>query len=120
MSDSHAHGEGTAVATAAAAGHDEHGAEEIRKHVRVYLMVFVALAVLTVITVAVSYLHLPVGQSILVALVIASVKGSLVALFFMHLISERTLIYWTLLICVVFFAVLMLVPTLTVVNMRVV
>ena len=44
------------------------------------------------------------------ALFIATIKGSLVALFFMHLNHERKLIYWVLMLTVVFFFVLMLVP----------
>ena len=51
----------------------------------VYILVFVSLMVLTVVTVAVSYLHLPVTAAIAVALVVATVKGSLVAGYFMHL-----------------------------------
>src|SRR5438132_4457714 len=112
MSD-HGHGDSAVEAVAGHVPQDVHGAEEIRKHVRVYIMVFVALAALTVVTVAVSYLQLDVTKSILVALAIACVKGSLVALFFMHLISERTVIYWTLLLCALFFIVLMLIPTFT-------
>jgi len=81
--------------------------EEIRKETRVYLMVFGALAFLTLVTVSVSYLHLRVGFAILVALCIASVKGFLVAGFFMHLLSEKKLIYSVLLLTVVFFAVLL-------------
>jgi cytochrome c oxidase subunit 4 len=88
----------------------EHTAEEIRRHVRVYLYVFAALAALTVITVAVSYVHLGLAGNVAVALVIAVVKGSLVACFFMHLISERKMLYGILLLTVVFFAVLMLLP----------
>ena len=84
--------------------------EEIKKETRTYLMVFVALAALTVITVGVSYLHLSAGPAILLALAIASIKGSLVACFFMHLISERKLVYSVLLLTVVFFAVLMVLP----------
>ena len=87
-----------------------HTVEEIKKETRIYIMVFVALAVLTVVTVAVSYLHLTAGPAILLALAIASVKGSLVACYFMHLISERKLIYSVLLLTVVFFVVLMVVP----------
>lgn len=88
-----------------------HTAEEIKKSVRTYLVVFAALAALTLLTVAASYLHLPTPMTIAVALLIASVKGSLVALFFMHLIDERRAIYWILGLTVVFFAVLMLLPT---------
>jgi cytochrome c oxidase subunit IV len=92
--------------------------EDIKKHVRTYIMVFVALAILTAVTVGVSYLHLPTFETIIVALVIATVKGSLVAAFFMHLISERSTIYWVLGICVVLFAVLMTGPALTTSEMH--
>jgi cytochrome c oxidase subunit 4 len=109
-----------AAVVAGHAAHDVHGAEEVRKHVKVYIAVFVALAALTVITVAVSYLHLEVHHAIVVALAIACVKGSLVAAFFMHLISERATIYWTLLLCAIFFVALMLLPVLTTTNMKVV
>jgi cytochrome c oxidase subunit 4 len=89
---------------------------DLHKHVRAYILVFVSLMVLTLVTVAVSYLHLPVGQAIAVALLIATVKGSLVACYFMHLISEKKLILWVLALTVVFFFVLLLVPTFTVVD----
>ena len=88
----------------------EHTPEEIKKHVKIYISVFVALAALTVITVAVSYLHLPIHQAVLVALTIATIKGSFVALFFMHLISEKQIIYWVLGLTFIFFAVLLLIP----------
>lgn len=88
-------------------------AEDIQKHVRTYMLVFGALAILTVVTVGVSYLHLPTLQAILLAMVIATVKGSLVAAFFMHLISERQAIYWVLGLCAVFFVFLMALPNLT-------
>ena len=86
---------------------------EIKKHVRIYVSVFAALAALTVITVAVSYLHLPMKQAIAVALIIASLKASLVALFFMHLISEKQVILAILLLAAVFLAMLLAVPVLS-------
>ena len=92
----------------------EHTHEEIKKHVKIYIAVFVALAALTVITVTVSYLHLPIRQAVLVALSIATVKGSLVALFFMHLISERQIIFWVLALTVIFFAGLLIIPVISV------
>ncbi len=50
---------------------------------KVYFTVWAALMCLTVTTAAVSYIDL--GQfSIVVALLIATIKGSLVVLFFMH------------------------------------
>ena len=93
-----------------------HALDDVRKSVRTYLMVFGALMVLTVVTVGVSYLHFPVALAIFVALVVATIKGSLVALFFMHLIDERKLIYWVLTLTVVFFVFLMFVPLLTHLN----
>jgi cytochrome c oxidase subunit 4 len=65
---------------------------------------------LTIITVAISYLHLSVKAAITVALVVATVKASLVASYFMHLISERKVIYWTLILTAVFFILLMFLP----------
>jgi cytochrome c oxidase subunit 4 len=89
---------------------------DLQKHVRIYIMVFVSLMVLTLVTVAVSYLHLPVRQAIAVALVIATVKGSLVACYFMHLISEKKLILWVMLLTVAFFVALLLLPVFTVAD----
>jgi len=91
----------------------EHTPEAVRKHVKIYIAVFAALAALTVITVYVSYLHLPFRQAVLVALAIASLKGSLVALFFMHLISEKQIIFSILALTFIFFAVLLALPALT-------
>jgi cytochrome c oxidase subunit 4 len=88
-------------------------ADDIRKEVKTYLMVFAALMVFTVITVAVSYLHLEVHEAIVIALAVATVKGSLVALYFMHLKHERTLIYYALALTVVFFVFLMAIPLAT-------
>jgi cytochrome c oxidase subunit 4 len=89
---------------------------DVQKHVRAYILVFVSLMFLTLVTVAISYLHLPVRQAIMVALLIATVKGSLVACYFMHLISEKKLILWVLVLTVVFFIVLLLVPAFTVAD----
>lgn len=88
-------------------------AESIRKQTRSYIVVFVTLMVMTVLTVAVSYFHMPVGLAILVALIIASFKGSLVAAVFMHLSHERKVIYWVLLVTVIFFIVLMAIPSIS-------
>ena len=84
--------------------------DEVKKHVRVYITVFVALMALTLITVAVSTLHLNVAAAVTVALIIAAVKASLVAGYFMHLISEKKVIYATLILTAVFFMALMFLP----------
>ena len=90
--------------------HVSPSAEEIRKETKVYVLVFVALMVLTVVTVAASYLDVSVGAAIALALAIAAIKGGLVAGFFMHLISERKLIYSVLALTVLFFLVLLFAP----------
>jgi cytochrome c oxidase subunit 4 len=91
-------------------------AADIDRHVRVYITVFVALMALTIITVAVSYLHLPLAIAVTVALLVATIKGSLVACYFMHLISEKKLILAVLMLTAVFFAALLVLPVLTVHN----
>lgn len=82
--------------------------EDIKKHVRIYITVFAALAVLTIVTVAVGYLHLPIVPALAVALVIATIKAGLVASYFMHLISEerliRSLVFMTLGLLLTMFA----------------
>ena len=95
-------------------GHDDHAhhghdnsPEAIKKEIRKYLMVLGALAVLTLVTVAISSLQLKTGQAIALGLAVATIKGSLVAAFFMHLISERKLIYAVLVFTVFFFGMLM-------------
>jgi cytochrome c oxidase subunit IV len=91
-------------------------AADIDRHVKVYITVFVALMALTIITVAVSRVHLPVPIAVTVALLVATIKGSLVACYFMHLISEKKLIYAVLLLTAVFVVALLALPALTVSN----
>lgn len=89
---------------------DDH---HIAGHVRTYWMIGAALYVLTVVTVAVNQIHLAVPLAITVALIVASIKGSLVAGVFMHLREEKQWIYGALLLTVIFFIVLMAIPVLT-------
>ena len=83
---------------------------------KLYIMVFLALMVLTVITVAISRVHLPIPIAVTVALIVATIKGALVACYFMHLISEKKLIYAVLVLTVIFFIALLALPVLTVQN----
>jgi cytochrome c oxidase subunit 4 len=86
---------------------------DIDKQVRVYITIFVAHMVLTLVTVAISRVHLPVPIAVTAALIVATVKGSLVACYFMHLISEKKLIIAVLALTVVFFVALMALPVMT-------
>ena len=90
--------------------------EAIKKTVRTYFMIGAALFVFTGITVAVNQVHLAIPLAITVALIIATIKGSMVASVFMHLSDERKWIYGSLLLTVVFFAVLLFVPLLTILD----
>ncbi|HUF61312.1 MAG TPA: cytochrome C oxidase subunit IV family protein [Verrucomicrobiales bacterium] len=63
--------------------------EEIRKHIRLYWGVGITLLVFTVVTVVVA----KVTPSITIGLLIATFKAGLVALIFMHLNSEKPMIY---------------------------
>src|ERR1700749_481401 len=85
----------------ATAEHSDH----IAHHVRRYLYVFVALILGTIFTVWASYIHFPSREiNIAVALVIASCKAFLVAGYFMHLVSEKKMIYGVLGFTAFFFA----------------
>lgn len=80
--------------------------EHVMKEVRKYWIVFGALAAFTIITVGISYLHLPVWAAVTLALIVASIKASMVAAVFMHLISEKKVIYAVLVLTVFFFGVM--------------
>ena len=73
----------------------EHGHTEPAPHHKVpYFMIFLILVGLTVVTVAVALVRFKSEWvNLLLALLIASVKASFVALFFMHLKFEGKLIY---------------------------
>ena len=59
-----------------------------------YVMIFFALVVLTAVTVVIAFIKFPTELiNVLLALTVAFVKGSLVALFFMHLKFEGKLIF---------------------------
>lgn len=87
-----------------------HSVEEIKQETRIYRNVFLALGAFTAITVAISYLKVSFALALTLALVVATIKGTLVACYFMHLLSERKLIYAVLLITAGFFIVLLFLP----------
>jgi len=74
---------------------DAHEIEHLKSHIKFYWMIFWALIVGTILTVGVPYLvdfenH---AYNIILGLAIATVKATLVSLFFMHLSAEKKLIY---------------------------
>jgi cytochrome c oxidase subunit 4 len=88
----------------------------IKKSIRGYLMIGAVLFLGTVVTVAANQFHFAVPVAITVALIIATIKGSMVASVFMHLSHEKRWIYGALLLTVAFFIVLMTVPLLTLMD----
>jgi cytochrome c oxidase subunit 4 len=75
--------------------------EAIKKAARLYLIIFGALLVGTVLTVLVATVEkLDIGghgfdtADMVLGLIIASVKATLVALIFMHLNHEKKAVYW--------------------------
>ena len=89
---------------------------EVKKSVRSYMTVFVMVLVFTVLTVTASRFHLAVPVAITLALVIAAMKGSMVASVFMHLSHEKRAIYGALLLTIVFFLVLLFIPVLSMMD----
>jgi heme/copper-type cytochrome/quinol oxidase subunit 4 len=65
-----------------------HTGYDTSAEVRTYLIIFGALAGLTLLTVGVAYMNLPHAAGVVIALVIAAVKVFLIASFFMHLRGE--------------------------------
>ena len=72
--------------TQQAQGHAHH---EHHESAGVYVKTLLALLFLTVVTVGASYIYFGSGN-VVIALFIATIKASIVALFFMHLRHEKT------------------------------
>ena len=91
-----------------AAAHNEAHAEPN------YLAVFGWLFVLTVIEVGVIFLPIPKLAIAASLVILAAVKASLVAIYFMHLKFERVVIWWIAVIPVILcvFLIFMLIPEL--------
>ena len=86
--------------------------DDVKDHIKLYYKIGATLLALTVVTVAASYIDFAVPLTIVVALIIAATKGSLVASYFMHLIDEQKGIHATLLLTAFFFLVLIFIPIL--------
>jgi cytochrome c oxidase subunit 4 len=91
-----------------AAAHNEAHAEPN------YLAVFGWLFVLTVVEVGVIFLPIPKLLIAASLVILAAVKASLVAIYFMHLKFERVVIWWIAVIPVILcvFLIFMLIPEL--------
>ena len=90
--------------------------QDFGHHITNYRNVFIYLLIGTALTVGATYLEFNVEDSIagaiFVGLLIASIKGYLVAANFMHLNSEKKIIYWILGLTVFFLVLLLFIPLL--------
>jgi len=85
---------------------------DVRRHVRQHSIIAVGIALGTGLTLITSQHNF--GSSALnvgLTIAVACVQGFLVAGFFMHLLSEKKLIYSFLIFTAVFFAVMMIITT---------
>ena len=94
--------------------------KDLAHHITNYRNIFIYLLIGTALTVAASYLEFNVKDSIagavFVGLTIATIKGYLVAANFMHLNSEKKIIYWILMLTVFFLVLLLSIPLLWDIN----
>ena len=87
--------------------------DNIQDHVKIYRNVFIVLLIFTAFTVGVSYIHFNlVWIGVFVGLLIAVIKGYLVAANFMHLNNEKKMIYWILILTASFLVLLFFMPML--------
>lgn len=103
MSDSHAT---TAAPATHDHGHDDHYWEH---HIKTYKKIGLILFICTGFTVFAAY-HIDLhdrAMNITFGLMIAAFKSSLVALIFMHLKNEKTIIYKFLIFTTIFFGVML-------------
>jgi cytochrome c oxidase subunit 4 len=85
-----------------------HTSEDVKKHLRLYIGVFVALLAGTLLTVWAWTWHFEsVAVTVALAMFIATIKAFLVAGYFMHLMSEKKTVYAILLTTVFFFVGMM-------------
>ncbi len=88
------------------------GAQDIQQELRKHFVIFGFLIALTIVNFFVSRLHLPPVMTVVSVLSIAAFQAFLVLCYFMHLISERKLIYFFLIITILCFVGLIFLPIL--------
>jgi cytochrome c oxidase subunit 4 len=82
--------------------------QDVKKHVRQHLLIAVGVAVGTIMTIWTSQTNFGnFAANVAMTLGIAAVQAFLVAAYFMHLLSEKKVIYSFLVFTAVFFVVMM-------------
>ena len=92
--------------------HNVTSKEDIQKEIKKHIVIYILLLVLTVLNFSLSRMHLSAVQTLIGVLSIALLQGSLVAGYFMHLISEKKFIHFVLILTIIFFAALLSLPIL--------
>ena len=90
---------------------------DINHHIPIYKKIFFYLLIFTVLTVGASYIEFGLAGGIFIGLLIASIKGLLVAANFMHLNAEKGLIYFVLGLTFLFLVFLLFIPLLWDMNL---
>ena len=71
-----------------------HTAEEIAQEERTYFRVFFLLGALTLLEVGVIYMPIPHFAIVTTLVILAVVKATMVAMYYMHLATEKTTLKW--------------------------
>ena len=84
--------------------------EDVKRHVRQHVIIAVGIAIGTLMTLWASQTHFgSFGVNVAVTLAIAAVQAFFVAGFFMHLLSEKKVIYSFLIFTAIFFVVMIVI-----------
>lgn len=76
--------------------------QDFQSEINGYRSIFFSLVFLSAVGVGIHYLHLPTIFNIILILGVAFIQATLSVCYFMHLISERKLIFLVLILTVVF------------------
>ncbi len=82
--------------------------QDIQKETKNYLVIFGGLLILTGVSLGVHFMHLPVQLSIVIIIGIALTQAAISAAYYMHLISEKKLIFFVLAMAASFFLAMIL------------
>ncbi len=82
--------------------------ENLKKHIRLHLVIGAALAMLALLTVGLALIPFNIAGHMVLGLMIAAFMAGLVVYFFMHLSAERKLIYQVMVLTVLAFLGLLL------------
>ncbi len=86
--------------------------ENIQKEIKKHITIYILLLILTVINFSLSRMHLSAVETLSGVLSIALIQGSMVVCYFMHLLSEKKMIHFVLILTIILAAGLLFLPIL--------